>query len=587
MATSATSVSDGESRSQGKSSSWMKVVLPYAIAIGVQLPMLILYFRGLWSRPHYQTFVFGILAVVAIAWSRWPKGQSMPFHKSRWSNFLLFAGLIFGLAGIVFLETWFHACSVFLLVASFLARTMDEETGKSMWAVALPLFVFLRIPAGGDYQLITWLQRISAVFTSRLLDLIGYAHHMPGTVIKIPGKEDYGIEQACSGVQSFFTLLFVAVVFIVWNRRPWFRAMLLIAAAVFWAIFMNTVRIFAIPVADRVFEIDLAHGLAHDILGWTVMTIGILLLFSTDQFLLFLFGPVDAETGKTGPFGNLFTNIWNGILAGDLKDEDKSKRKRRGRRPISAFGNVLMWATAGILLVCSLWQMGDVWRSFNAPRALNVQFFDSDSMYPGEENDLPPKVDDWTLVKDGYKAEDRKRGSDLGLRSDSWEYESPRCKAVASFDQTFPGWHELTICYRNVGWTLVDRIKREATIESEDDENGESWPYIEAHFEMNTGEKGFLLFSDFDAFGKPFDAPSEWGTINSFILRAQNRLSHKIRARLFHGEAYQTQVFVSSFADFDESLKAEITEKYLKIREMMRQSYKEKKGATGAEVASL
>ena len=47
---------------------------------------------------------------------------------------------------------------------------------------------------------------------------------MDGTVIKVAvenvnGVREYGIEEACSGVQSFFTLLLVAVVFVVLSRR--------------------------------------------------------------------------------------------------------------------------------------------------------------------------------------------------------------------------------------------------------------------------------------------------------------------------------------------------------------------------------
>ena len=559
-----------------ESTGMLKILLPYLVAIGVQLPMLFLYFRNLWGRPHYQTFVFAIIAVIAIAWSRWPRENPMPFHKSFRANFFMVLGLLMGMMGILFLESWFHAASVFLLIMSFLSRTLDQETGKSMWAVALPLFVFLQLPLGYDYRLITWLQRVSAIFTSRLLDLINYGHHMPGTVIQVPGREAYGIEQACSGVQSFFTLLFVAVVFIVWNRRPWFRALLLVVAAVFWAIFMNTLRIFMIPLADRMMGLDLAHGFAHDVLGWSVMTLGILLLFSTDQFLLFMFGPVEPETGKAGPFGTLITNIWNGVIAGDSKENEDGvvRRKRKTRQPISKIGRSLMWGTAGVMALLTLWQVADIYRSFNAPRNLKVKFFDSDMTIPYAENDLPKEIDSWTMVN--YTAEDRKRGSDLGLRSDTWSFESPRCSAVASLDQTFPGWHELTTCYRNQGWTLVSRQRKNSkTVDSEGNEF--NWPYIEALFEKPTGEKGFLLFSHFDAFGKPFDAPAEWGTVNSFFIRARNRLSHKIRARLFRGEAYQTQVFLASFGEFSEPVKEEAKDHYLKIRELMRQGYIAKK----------
>lgn len=561
-------------RSESRYEAPMKVLLPYIVAIGVQIPMFLLYFRNLWRYPHYKTFLFGIIATAAIAWVRWPRDQKMPFHRSMWSNILLFAALLFGLGGVVFLDAWFHGASVMLLIASLLARTVDADSGKSLWTAALPMLVFLQIPLGFDTRLITWLQRVSAKFTSNLLDLIGYGHFMPGTVIKIPGKQEYGIEEACSGVQSFFTLLFVAVVFIVWNRRPWFRSLLLILSAIFWAIFMNTVRIFMIPVADRI-DIDLAHGISHAILGWVVMTIGILLLFSTDQFLLFLFGPVEEDAGRSGPFGRFFTTIWNKVLAGDI---DKKKRKR-GRRQVTSLGKSMVWATAGILGLLSLWQAKDIWASFTTEKSLNVNFFDGDVVFPYEESDLAKQVGDWTLAE--YSPSIRREGSDLGRRSDSWIYRAPQYTAQTSLDQTFPGWHELTTCYRNIDWKIVSRVRKSAKISSSDDENDREWDYIEAEFEKKTGERGFLVFSFFDSFAEPVFAPGEWGTLNSFFIRAKNRLSHKIRASLFRAEAYQCQVFVQSFGELNQSTKDDVVDHFLQVREQMRQAYKTKVNSSG------
>ena len=152
-------------------------------------------------------------------------------------------------------------------------------------------------------------------------DSVNIAHYMPGTVIEVPGNKN-GIEEACSGIQSFFLLLFVAVVLCVWLRRTVFRSILLIAAAVIWSVFMNCIRIFLIPIFDINFDIDLSVGIQHDLLGWSTMAMGVMLLLSTDQFLMFLFGPVDPGTGSSGPLGKFITKVWNGLIAGKKDDEE-------------------------------------------------------------------------------------------------------------------------------------------------------------------------------------------------------------------------------------------------------------------------
>lgn len=600
-----------------------KVILPYGLALLAQLPMLILYFRKLWILPHYQPFAIAILATIGIALYRWPFDHKQPFHRSFVSDLLLVLGLGFAFLGMLFVEPWFAALSAMLMVTSLFARTIDRESLKTLWPCALPLFVYLTLPMNMDVRLITTLQRYSAIYTSRLLDLFGLGHHMDGTVIKIPGKE-YGIEQACSGVQSFFTLLLVAVIFIVLSRRLkvpsiamslvsvcaallcfalratvlsmpiWnevmllagiglllfsvigFRATALILSAVFWAMFMNTMRIMSIPLADNILDMDLSHGIGHDLLGYGALTLGILMIFSTDQFLLFLFGPVETSAGESGSFGRVITGFWNKVLSGSENEEDseRQRKRRRSRKPISPGGRTFIWIISGLMIAMGLFQFVDVQRSL-AQSDLQVRFFDADVTLDYEKEDIPEFVDTWKQVK--YEVQDRSIGSDLGQRSDVWQFRSPNCAAVASLDQTFPGWHELTTCYKNQGWDLKTRVRKTPKDILGENAGDDDWSFIEATFEKKTGEKGYLLFSHFDAFGDGVDAPGQWGTINSFFMRAKNRMSHRIRSSLFRGEVFQTQVFLSSFNDLNDELKQEVNERYLKIREQLRRRFKEKK----------
>ena len=611
-------------------SEMIKIFLPYALAVLVQLPMLILYFRALWTRPHYQPFSIAILATIALALYRWPFGQSQPFHRSITSDILLVMGFGSAFLGMLFVEPWFAAFSVMLLISSLFARTVDREKITTLWPCSLPLYVYLVLPQGMDTRLITTLQQYSAVYTSQLLDLVGLGHHMDGTVINVPSMKEYGIEQACSGVQSFFTLLLVSVVFIVMSRRLnvptfgiamlsilaaitcfilrmvlfstgflneaflivgigfllWtamgFRAAALILSAIFWAVFMNTIRILLIPLSDYFLQFDLATGFWHDILGYGSLALGILMLFSTDQFLLFLFGPVEETSGESGPFGRLITKFWNGILAGDqTPDENEGRRKKRsGRRAITKTGKTLIWTLAGFIIAFGLWEFVDVQRSYRSD--LKIRFFDDDTLVDFEQDDIPEWVDSWKRIK--YETQDRSTGSDLGQRSDVWQFantgsasgsQSYSYSAVASLDQTFPGWHELTTCYKNTGWKLVSRKRHSPSHVTGEKGDDEDWPYIEATFERR-GEKGYLLFSHFDAFGKGMEAPASWGTINSFFIRARNRLSHRIRAQLFQGEAYQTQVFLTTYSDFNDAFKKEIGNRYLTIRGQMRKRFEEK-----------
>jgi exosortase len=564
------------SRSDKYISNWKLIAIPYAIAILAQVPMLLLYFRNLSiEKPHYQTAPFAFLATIVIAYFRWPKEAKMPFHRSILSDLLLALGVVFAIVCVLFAWPSAAAGSVMLLIASLLARTVDKETLKSLWPAALPMFVYLTLPSGYDIQLITWLQRISAVCTSRLLDLYGLGHFMDGTVIQVPGHEPYGIEAACSGVQSFFTLMFIAVLFIVIYRRPFFRSALLIASAVFWALFMNTIRIFLIPVLDQ-FDVDVAHGFPHALLGWATLAVGVLLLLSTDQFMTFLFGPVDPEVGKSGPFGKLVTKAWNGLISGE--PEETKKKRKKVRKPITNGGKVAIWALCGILALAGLWSSFDVAYSFTTAPDY-IRFFDSDVTRSFEENDLPETIDQWTAIKGGHSIDIRERGSDLGRRSDLWRYQGSQFAAIVSIDQPFPGWHELTTCYKNSGWELVGRVRRDASAPGVDSTATAKWPYVVAEFKRETGERGFLTFAMFNSVGEPVNPPAQWNRMIHLFSGIGNRMSNRVRASLFDNSTYQVQAFVTSYGGgLGNEAQKEVESHFLKIREILKDKFVAKTG---------
>ena len=599
----------------------LKILLPYALMIVAQVPMLILYFKGLADRPHYLFFPFAILATIGLAALRWPYNSEMAFHHSWASDILLVLGLGAAIMGLLFVESWFAAFSVMLITTSLLARTVDPESQRSLWVCALPLYVCLLLPFNLDAVVIGQLQSYSAHFTSQLLDLLGLGHHMNGVVIQTPDGKSYGVAEACSGVVSFFTLIAITMAFIVWARRistphsivttvllivgiaviaiekstlddygyftlvgialilagvVGFRSSVLLMSAFFWALFMNTLRILLIPVAELKLGFDLASGIAHDILGYVVLIVGVLLILSTDQFLTFLFGPVETLGEEAAGFQRPISRFWNSFLAGNEAEESSGKRNRKkqsARQPLSPVNRTLIWVIAGIIVGCGLFQLWDVQRSFAQP-GLQVRFFDKDVTVDFQKEDVPEILGgNWKQIE--YKFDDRSHGSDLGQRSDIWQFQGPRCIATTSIDQTFPGWHELTTCYKNQGWRLVSRVWHNP----DPIEGQEPWQFIEARFEKQTGEKGYLLFSHFDSFGKPVEAPVKWGSLNSLMIRARNRLSNRIRASLFDGEVYQTQVFLGSFNELDDEIKAEVQDRYLEVREILRNRFKEKRAA--------
>lgn len=559
---------------RSRTADW-RVLAPYLLAIATQVPMMLLYFRRLWDRPHYQVFPLALIALGVFAYLRWPKNAKRKFQNSTLATLLLLGGLALGLLGYVFVEPWFGAASAACFVASLFARTIEEETNKTLLSLSLLALFCVRPPFDADQRLITWLQTVSAKFTSELLDLVGYAHYMPGTVFIAPGGKSFEVEQACSGVQSFFSLLFVAILLVVMQRRNWFRGGLLILSAAFWAIFMNTVRILAIPFADWLFKLDLSSGAPHEILGYITLLLGIVMLLSTDQLLLFLFGPVEGFGTDQGTAISGFTKFWNNVISGQAPEASANLR-----REMSVTSRLLSWCAAGLLAVGVCWNLFDVYRSYTNSD-LKLRFFDGNVLVPLAEKDLPTELGPWKLAAQGYQVSNRERGSDFGQLSDSWTYVAGRNRVIFSFDQAFPGWHDLTICYRNMGWKEPKDVRRTLLPGDDSKARSKDWNYVICNFTKETGETGFLVFSLFDAFGEPYDCPKRFDYWAALPDRIIARMNHRIRSSLFRGETYQAQAFISSFGTIDDQTKDEVIEKFLEVRELMRDRFLDHRKAEG------
>lgn len=472
------------------------------------LPYALVYLVNLWQVPHYQFFPLLLLLVAYFGWMRF----SGEFVECKILAICAGFSAVFAVfviaAAILFASPWMAYLSFLLFLFAFLSKLGDKESDGSLVPLALPLLLIWQPPwspnVTGDTVLVAGLQRFSAAISSRVLDLLGIVHSSPGTIIECAGKS-FGVEEACSGIQSFFSLLCFSAVLVVVNHRGVLHGLLLFAASVFWAIVFNSARITAIPVLFELFSLDLSHGLPHTLIGLSAMSAGILLLISSDR--LFQLVPL--------------MGWWDSRIRSRISCRE-SAPPRMG---------ILKWLCVVFCLLPFLgMQLFDISMSWGQQRK-KVDAFRGSVLVDLYESDAPLVG---TAKMDRYEHEDRIRGSDYGERSDTWHYASDGLRRSVSLDQAFPGWHELTGCYKNVGWTLAQRSV----------DPGDGWGFVRANFEKANGDKAYLIFCMFDQAGKPIQPPEKWDSWNSILNRVKNRLSPDIRGRLFRLAAYQVQIVV-------------------------------------------
>ena len=516
------------------------------------LPYVYLYFSGMWRQQvHYQFFPFAIGAFCYLAMHR---RRDSPENWSRISVVLIGLDLGCIALGLIVSSPWLFAVGLFLVILAWCAASVDEATGRKLTYLALLPLLTIRLPVNGDVQLIQWLQQFTTRVASQLLQRFGYIHVRSGNVLDFPGKQ-FLVEEACSGVQSLFTVLFIAALVICLKRRTFVHAASLFCSAVLFAGIMNIVRVMAIAVVWEVKGDDLSTGIRHDILGYACLTIAAVLLMSADSFLAFLTDPVPdiRRPGAVAMVRNPFVTVWNLLFKPKVKRSPGSQEIEISGRLQFIHHGLFKLATAVFcgMLIAVQGRMLLVDTPSQVPKfTSSVTIFDQDS--------LPVEISGF--VREGYNTETRETGSDYGEFSNLWTYTGNGGQTRIACDHPFFGWHPLQQCYVNQGWQ-INEISFQADVTA--------WSAVVAKLSHPGQQRyGLLLYSLFDASGNPVAPPD----ISSPGATLMNRLFRNDKIGLLDPVTYQSQVFSESVTEVEEDRLKELLKLHFEAREIMRQS---------------
>ena len=280
------------------------------------LPFVILHFVQVWARPQYQFIPLFTALLGVLAWQRWSKPGEVQTGQYRPGLMLglLLAALPVACVSVLLYSPWLGTLSAILVAGAVLTHCVAPRTNGGVLPVWLLLL--LPLPVQLDTVLVSGLQNIVAAAASALLDLMSLTHLREGTVIELPDRRLL-VEEACSGVQSLFALFAMTGLYVVWHRRGFLHAMLLLVSAVGWAMFANLLRIGAIVIAAAQWDVDLSTGWQHEAIGFVAFGFGLLMMASTDLILGFLLDPIEGERLRTEDETSYRVRIWwNRLICG-------------------------------------------------------------------------------------------------------------------------------------------------------------------------------------------------------------------------------------------------------------------------------
>lgn len=284
----------------------------FSLLFLVHLPFIGLEYLRLWNLEHYQFFPFAVVAFGGLFYQR---HLLVVAHWTRF-NWALVSLDVLLLIGAVYLRSPFlaYAGAIALLWAACRAIP-DAQFERSTGYLILLLLITLRLPQGLDLDAIHWLQRMTTSVASNVLNHFGFLHLRTGNVLEFPGKR-FLVEEACSGVQSLFTLLFLAAFITCAYRRKLFHTLLVLVSAAFFAGVLNVLRVTAISIAWSSYQFDLSVGWQHEFIGHLALVIAAGLVYSADATIEFFCSPVPdiSGAGINAVFENPLTRMWNWLF---------------------------------------------------------------------------------------------------------------------------------------------------------------------------------------------------------------------------------------------------------------------------------
>jgi exosortase len=169
------------------------------------------------------------------------------------------------------------------------------------WAWPSVLFLIFMIPMPGFLgdALRGALQKIATISSTYLLQMAGIPAVSEGNVILLTNKP-LGVAEACSGLRMLTSFVALAIGMSIFIDRPTWEKCLIALSAPVVAIISNILRISVTAIAYEFGHDKMAEMIFHDLAGWLMMPVGLLLLWAELQIISKLFPEAETRDYRIG-----------------------------------------------------------------------------------------------------------------------------------------------------------------------------------------------------------------------------------------------------------------------------------------------
>lgn len=251
---------------------------------------------GRWR--HDPQYAHGYLVpgfAAALLWLRRDRLAAGRLEPSWWGAPVLAGGIAMRLGGAYFHYVWIDAISILPCLAGLWLLI----GGRTAWRWGWPAIAFLAFMVPLPFRLSLMmagpLQRLATISSTFMLQTLGMPAVADGNVILL-NEVELNVVEACSGLRMLVVFFAFATAVALIVKRPLWEKLLLVVSAIPIALVVNVVRITATGVLFETVSSQAAKLVFHDLAGWLMMPVALVLLGLELQLLKRLV--IEPEWGK-------------------------------------------------------------------------------------------------------------------------------------------------------------------------------------------------------------------------------------------------------------------------------------------------
>jgi exosortase len=246
------------------------------------------------SEADYSHGYIVIPLAIVLLWMRWDSFPGVHRNVDWRGLWMIGVAVVMRVIGRLAYMDFLDGYSIIPMVAGVVWLLCGLPALK--WSSPAILFLIMMVPLPYRAEsMLSWqLQGVATDLSTAMLRILGKPAIAEGHIIWI-GDSKLMIEEACSGMRIFVGMIALALFWAATVKRSWLDRIVILAAAVPMALFVNALRITVTGILYGWFESAASRKIIHDWTGFLMIPLAALLLWAVKSYWEKLYRPLEVH----------------------------------------------------------------------------------------------------------------------------------------------------------------------------------------------------------------------------------------------------------------------------------------------------